>query len=307
MHVVTIQSYSIDIRPIRFFSLSRSVHKHTHGAGILGSLRSSDELAATVAEPFRELRRWWIDQWRAGIGLGTNLLAARSTLPLLCSQLLFFVIVHVAVNHQFNFAARARKTNDTYCVCYFRSHFNYPTVGALHLHSGSCFCHRLLKLVMFSRVLRDTSGVLHRWDSFPTIFRFHRDAVACRRRRDKRKRSPHLVARYCLKQSRWIDLPEDRFIGCARMPSYALAPVASASLRTYWSASGDVDARTPQDQGPLSFGHHHQLLDHDTMSSGMSGNLAASQQRHHIVALACTDRQLNCTTPRKSPNSFCRD
>jgi len=94
-------------------------------------------------------------------------------------------------------------------------------------------------------------------------------------------------------------LPEDRFIRCAQMPSYVLGPVAGAGVRPYWSSAGVADARTPQDQGPLTFGHR-QPLDHDAIatSSGMSGTTAASQPRHQLVTLSCIDRQLNCTTPR---------
>jgi len=84
------------------------------------------------------------------------------------------------------------------------------------------------------------------------------------------------------------------------MPSYLLGPVAGAGVGTYWSAAGDVDARSRlQDQGPLSFGHH-QPLDQVAIatSSGMSTTSVASLQRHQVIA--CIDSQLNCTTPRKS-------
>jgi len=81
------------------------------------------------------------------------------------------------------------------------------------------------------------------------------------------------------------------------MPSYVVGPVAGCGVRSYWS----VDTRTPapHDQAaPLTFGHH-QPLDHVAIatSSGMNGT---SQQRHHLVTLSSIDRQLNCTTPRKS-------
>jgi len=90
------------------------------------------------------------------------------------------------------------------------------------------------------------------------------------------------------------------------MPSYLLGPVAGpAGVATYWSAAaGDVDARARQNQAPLSSFEHHQPLDQVTIatSSGMSATSTAAQQRQQVTAaLTCVDRQLNCTTPRKSP------
>lgn len=108
-----------------------------------------------------------------------------------------------------------------------------------------------------------------------------------------------------VKQYRLIDLPEDRsIIQVRRMPSYQLGPVAEAGVQgTYWAAtSGEVDARSRMhDQRPISF-RHHQPLDQATTATSlaMTGTSAASQQRHQISVLSCIDRQLNCTTPRKS-------